>query len=161
MRWSGRGTRSFFANNGQRLFGPAGDAAPPARIFHSLCHRHDHSPAGGSYDGDSQRICGLSPDVPASALGPRIVHSLHAGHRVECETSGLARPVHSGNGGVVASVLPMQCGNAWSPDTAWIAPAAGAGSGDPALQLSAVPVRSAAIVALRRAGHSAHSRVLL
>ena len=104
---------------------------------------------------------GLSPDVPASALGPRIVHSLHAGYRVECETSGLARPVHSDNGGVVASVLPMQCGNAWSPDTAWIAPAAGAGSGDPALQLSAVPVRSTAIVALRRAGHSAHSRVLL
>jgi hypothetical protein len=31
-----------------------------------------------------------SPDVPASALGPRIVHSLHAGYRVECETSGLA-----------------------------------------------------------------------
>ena len=30
-----------------------------------------------------------SPDVPASALGPRIVHSLHAGYRVECETSGL------------------------------------------------------------------------
>jgi hypothetical protein len=63
-----------------------------ARIFHSLCHRHDHSPAGGFYDGDSQGICGLSPDVPASALGPRIVHSLHAGYRVECETSGLGRP---------------------------------------------------------------------
>ena len=31
-----------------------------ARIFHSLCHRHDHSPAGGSYDGDCQGICGLS-----------------------------------------------------------------------------------------------------
>jgi hypothetical protein len=31
-----------------------------------------------------------SPDVPTSALGPRIVHSLHAGYRVECETSGLA-----------------------------------------------------------------------
>ena len=31
-----------------------------------------------------------SPDVPASALGPRIVCSLHAGCRVECETSGLA-----------------------------------------------------------------------
>ena len=30
-----------------------------------------------------------SPDVPASAPGPRIVYSLHAGCRVECETSGL------------------------------------------------------------------------
>jgi hypothetical protein len=30
-----------------------------------------------------------SPDVPASALDPRIVYSLHAGYRVECETSGL------------------------------------------------------------------------
>ena len=30
-----------------------------------------------------------SPDVPASMLGPRIVCSLHAGYRVECETSGL------------------------------------------------------------------------
>jgi hypothetical protein len=34
-----------------------------------------------------------SPDVPASALGPRIVHSLHAGCRVECETSGLSGEV--------------------------------------------------------------------
>ena len=32
-----------------------------------------------------------SPDVPASALDPRIVYSLHAGYRVECETSGLGR----------------------------------------------------------------------
>ena len=32
-----------------------------------------------------------SPDVPASALGPRIIDSLHAGCRVERETSGLAR----------------------------------------------------------------------
>jgi hypothetical protein len=73
-----------------RLFAPepmAGSAL--ARIFHSLCHRHDHSSAGGSYAGDSQRICGLSPDVPASVLGPWIVCSLHAGYRVECETSGL------------------------------------------------------------------------
>src|SRR5664280_1494096 len=31
-----------------------------------------------------------SPDVPASALGPRIIDSLHAGCRVERETSGLA-----------------------------------------------------------------------
>src|SRR5664280_837996 len=30
-----------------------------------------------------------SPDVPASALGPRIIDSLHAGCRVERETSGL------------------------------------------------------------------------
>src|SRR5664280_1127033 len=105
-----------------------------ARIFHSLSHRYDHLPAGGSYDGGSQGICGLvskpplrgeimrprttensslaqenprnlagllaersgggfasSPDVPASALGPRIIDSLHAGCRVERETSGLAR----------------------------------------------------------------------
>src|SRR5664280_597083 len=103
-----------------------------ARIFHSLSHRYDHLPAGGSYDGGSQGICGLvskpplrgeimrprttensslaqenprnlagllaersgggfasSPDVPASALGPRIIDSLHAGCRVERETSGL------------------------------------------------------------------------
>ena len=39
--------------------------------------------AGGGFAG--------SPDVPASAPGPRIVYSLHAGYRVECETSGLAR----------------------------------------------------------------------
>ena len=39
--------------------------------------------AGGGFAG--------SPDVPACALGPRIVYSLHAGYRVECETSGLAR----------------------------------------------------------------------
>ena len=32
-----------------------------------------------------------SPDVPASALGPRIIDSLHAGCGVERETSGLAR----------------------------------------------------------------------
>ena len=32
-----------------------------------------------------------SPDVPASALGPRIIDSLHAGCRVERETSGLVR----------------------------------------------------------------------
>ena len=31
-----------------------------------------------------------SPDVPARVLGPRIVYSLHASYRVECETSGLA-----------------------------------------------------------------------
>jgi hypothetical protein len=31
-----------------------------------------------------------SPDVPASALGPRIIDSLHAGCRIERETSGLA-----------------------------------------------------------------------
>jgi hypothetical protein len=37
--------------------------------------------AGGGFAG--------SPDVPACALGPRIVYSLHAGYRVECETSGL------------------------------------------------------------------------
>ena len=30
-----------------------------------------------------------SPDVPARVLGPRIVYSLHASYRVECETSGL------------------------------------------------------------------------
>ena len=30
-----------------------------------------------------------SPDVPASALGPRIIDSLHAGCRLERETSGL------------------------------------------------------------------------
>src|SRR5664280_463998 len=30
-----------------------------------------------------------SPDVPARALGPRIIDSLHAGCRVERETSGL------------------------------------------------------------------------
>ena len=30
-----------------------------------------------------------SPDVPASTLGPRIIDSLHAGCRVERETSGL------------------------------------------------------------------------
>ena len=35
-----------------------------------------------------------SPDVPASALGPRIIDSLHAGCRVERETSGLARIIH-------------------------------------------------------------------
>jgi hypothetical protein len=37
-----------------------------------------------------------SPDVPASALGPWIVYSLHAGCRVERETSGLD-PVDSAN----------------------------------------------------------------
>ena len=62
-----------------------------ARIFHSLRHRYDHLPAGDSYDGGNQGICGLSPDVPASALGPWIVYSLHTGYRAECETSGLAR----------------------------------------------------------------------
>src|SRR5664280_1242893 len=36
-----------------------------------------------------------SPDVPARALGPRIIDSLHAGCRVERETSGLARIFHS------------------------------------------------------------------
>ena len=36
-----------------------------------------------------------SPDVPARALDPRIVYSLHAGYRVECETSGLGRMSHS------------------------------------------------------------------
>ena len=32
-----------------------------------------------------------SPDVPASKLGSRIGYSLQAGHRLECETSGLER----------------------------------------------------------------------
>jgi len=36
-----------------------------------------------------------SPDVPASALDPRIVYSLHAGYRVECETSGLITAVEA------------------------------------------------------------------
>ena len=36
-----------------------------------------------------------SPDVPASALDPRIVYSLHAGYRVECETSGLDSTVEA------------------------------------------------------------------
>ena len=40
-----------------------------ARIFHSLRHRDNHLPADGSYDGDSQGICGLSPDVLAKATG--------------------------------------------------------------------------------------------
>ena len=39
-----------------------------------------------------------SPDVPASALGPRIVYSLHAGYRVECETSGLGQSRRRRNG---------------------------------------------------------------
>jgi len=33
--------------------------------------------------------------VPASALDPRIVYSLHAGYRVECETSGLDSAVEA------------------------------------------------------------------
>jgi MFS family permease len=32
-----------------------------------------------------------SPDVPASKLGSRVGYSLQAGHRLECETSGLGR----------------------------------------------------------------------
>jgi len=44
-----------------------------------------HSPAERSGGGFAN-----SPDVPASVLGPWIVYSLHAGYRVECETSGLA-----------------------------------------------------------------------
>src|SRR5664280_158382 len=39
-----------------------------------------------------------SPDVPASALGPRIIDSLHAGCRVERETSGLGGSSQSGSG---------------------------------------------------------------
>jgi hypothetical protein len=31
----------------------------------------------------------LSPNVSACRLGPRTVNSLHAGYRVECDTSGL------------------------------------------------------------------------
>jgi len=38
-----------------------------------------------------------SPDVPASALGPRIIDSLHAGCRVERETSGLERKLPAGH----------------------------------------------------------------
>jgi len=48
--------------------------------------------ANGSYDGGSQGIGGLSPDVPASAPGPRIVYSLHAGCRVECENIRASEP---------------------------------------------------------------------
>jgi hypothetical protein len=39
------------------------------------------SVSGGGFAG--------SPDVPAGRLGPGIIYSLHAGYRVECETSGL------------------------------------------------------------------------
>ena len=35
-----------------------------ARIFHSLSHRYDHLPAGGSSDGGSQGICGLDSKPP-------------------------------------------------------------------------------------------------
>ena len=59
-----------------------GRDGPPGRPFCSA------RPAVAPYQ-RRQRICGLSPDVPASALGPRIVYSLHAGYRVGCETSGL------------------------------------------------------------------------
>ena len=63
-----------------------------------LCDRADREKTAGS--GNPHDLAGLptehpgggfacSPDVSACRFGPRVVNSLHAGCRVECETSGL------------------------------------------------------------------------
>ena len=63
-----------------------------------LCDRADREKTAGS--GNPHDLAGLpaehsgggfasSPDVPARRFGPRVVNSLHAGCRVERETSGL------------------------------------------------------------------------
>ena len=63
-----------------------------------LCDRPDREKTAGS--GNPHNLAGLpaehsgggfacSPDVPASSLGTGTGYSLHAGYRVECETSGL------------------------------------------------------------------------
>ena len=64
-------------------------AMPLARIFHSLRHRYDYFSARVTSAGGGRRICGLSPDAPTCRLGPRVVNGLHAGYRIQCETSGL------------------------------------------------------------------------
>jgi len=62
-----------------------------ARIFQSFGHPYDPFPASGSYDGDSQGICGL----PAARMcqperqDQSMVHNIQACMRVEYETSGL------------------------------------------------------------------------
>ena len=65
-----------------------------ACIFHSFHRCYDHFSARVTSASGGRRICGLSPDVPASKLGSRVGYSLQAGYRLECETSGLGASSH-------------------------------------------------------------------